>query len=129
MKEIWMEKLIELLNKYSELRDERVSWEEWQPIRKRKKEHLEYPIEKIRIISRYYWFIKRLVENEKIDKDKVKLLSVFQETWYYNLYQSLLMILSISDTPIDDLCGYLKDDNEELRIEREFQKWNTIFPM
>lgn len=67
-----------------------------------------FPIGVEKVISKEFWFIDSLVDNEKIDKDKVKLLSVFQETWYYNLYESLLMILSIQDNPIEFLCSVLK---------------------
>ena len=67
------------------------------------------------IISKKFWFIKWLVENDKIDRDKVN------EKSEYKIYYSgtprevkqtsidgLLMLLSISDTPIDLLCSLLK---------------------
>lgn len=59
------------------------------------------------VISKRFGFIKRLVDNDKIDRDKVdeKIPHIF--FWYMN-YQILLMLLSISDTPIDDLISYLK---------------------
>ena len=60
------------------------------------------------VISARYGFIEWLVENGRIDLDKVKPLSVFQETWYYNKYESLLMILSIQDEPINFLISILK---------------------
>lgn len=66
-----------------------------------------FPIRIETVICKDFGFIDWLVENEKIDKDKVKLLSVFQETWYYNLYQSLLMILAIQENPIEFLCSVL----------------------
>ena len=105
-----MEKLIELLNKYK-----KIKWYDWNTkITNYDTDTgsftngyswLEYEI----VIGKRYWFIQWLVDNEKIDKDKVELLSVFQETWwYYNLYQSLLMILSIQDEPIDFLISILK---------------------
>lgn len=105
-----MEKLIELLNKYK-----KIKWYDWNTkITNYDTDTgsftngyswLEYEI----VIGKRYWFIQWLVDNEKIDKDKVELLSVFQETWwYYNLYQSLLMILSIQDEPINFLISILK---------------------
>ena len=82
------------------------------------------------LVSRNYWFIQRLVENDKIDYDKIgekiwiethKAHFPVNKYWYvydlelgdvssadYSDYESLLMLLSISDTPIDDLLLYLK---------------------
>ena len=74
-----------------------------------------------KIISKRYGFIKWLVENNKIDIDKLKFQSDFmfplwknfdqmgsEDIEEYSEYESLLMLLSISDTPIDDLISYLK---------------------
>lgn len=95
-KEIW--KLLELLNEYcmwafvydNDILRFRL-WDrakiEWNAI----------------LISKYFWFIKWLVENDKIDIDKVE----FVGEWTTK-YQSLLMLLSISDTPVEDLILYLK---------------------
>ena len=58
------------------------------------------------IISKKFWFIKWLIDNDKIDFDKTQIW--FQLTLWYWKYDSLLMILSISDTPIEDLISYLK---------------------
>lgn len=52
------------------------------------------------IISKQFWFIQWLVENDKIDESKI-----FCDKW---LYYSLLCKLAISDTPIDLLCSLLK---------------------
>lgn len=74
------------------------------------------------VISKEYWFIKWLVENDKIDKKKIdtrlvrNVESHYDEDWYWveNSYEdysdtdTLLMLLSISDTPIEDLISYLK---------------------
>lgn len=82
--------------------DDRVwDWKDW---------FLEVP----RLISKEYGFIKRLVENDKINYKKLH-----WEEWYYKLVDMcdynwelrcdvLLMLLSISDTPIEDLILYLK---------------------
>lgn len=93
-----MEKLMELLNEYA-------YWDN-NDLYQRDSDSVE--LNYLEIISKKFWFIDWLVENEKIDKDKVKLLSVFQETWYYNLYQSLLMILSIQDNSIEFLISVLR---------------------
>lgn len=110
-----MEKLIKLLNEYSKLKEERYLGEEWQPIRTRKEYELEYPIERIRIISKPYWFIKRLVEKNKIDIERLHKIVDYRleiKENYLNAhdYNSdlLLMLLSISSTPIEDLISYLR---------------------
>ena len=81
-------------------------WKDW---------HLEIP----RLISKEYWFIKWLVENEKIDfsniPSKILDMSLPKFIWgkiqyvfaITNLYW-LLMLLAIQDNPIDFLCGILK---------------------
>lgn len=70
------------------------------------------------IYSKRFWFIKWLVENDKVDLDKLE--KIWYEKiiyWYdwqyreiveYSKYKCLLMLLSISDTPIEDLISYLK---------------------
>ena len=74
--------------------------------------------------KRFQW-IQRLVENDKIDTewfktvyswdlDKRKTLTMssnwdeFYQVIEHWVYESLLMLLSISDTPIEDLISYLK---------------------
>lgn len=52
------------------------------------------------IISKRYWFIKWLVDNDKIDENKI-----FNDCW---LYDSVLMKLAIQDEPIDFLISILK---------------------
>lgn len=114
MKEkIWIEKLVELLNEY----DSSNWWketDEWiDNIWKIYEFHSE-----LQIISKKYWFIKWLVENDKIDREKFwnsetesSKYSDFELSYdtpredYTNI---LLMELSISDTPIEDLISYLK---------------------
>ena len=104
MKEIW--KLLELLNEYD-------SWWDY--------DDYYWPSEEfygenwdLEIISKKFWFIKWLVENDKIDLDKVREKSDFfpvekvPEYNSYSDYESLLMLLAISDTPIEDLLLYLK---------------------
>ena len=67
------------------------------------------------VISKRYGFIKWLVENDKIDTNYWPWYWLHRvvriENWekdFYPLYETLLMLLSISDTPIDDLINYLK---------------------
>ena len=63
------------------------------------------------VISKRYWFIQWLVENEKINFSKLnsihlwKWLNVFTEV---ELYEDLIMLLSIQDNPIEFLTSILK---------------------
>ena len=103
-----MEKLIELLNEYRENQWYKwwlVYWPFWA-----KQWDLNFIFNHTK-----FPFIKWLVEDDKIDRDKVN------EKSEYKIYYSgtprevkqtsidgLLMLLSISDTPIDLLCSLLK---------------------
>lgn len=63
------------------------------------------------MISKKYGFIKWLVENDKIDLDKVEEKSDLIEYLIgtpTKVYENIIMLLSISDTPIEDLISYLK---------------------
>ena len=114
-----MKKLIELLNEYEKSKDFRdyewriekkskerpcwtlimwMSWEQftWAYIDTEEMERI--------IISKKYEFIKWLVENDKIDLTKL----YHDMRLEFGDYYWLLMQLSISDTPIDDLISYLK---------------------
>jgi len=104
-----MEKLIELLN-------EREVGEEWWELY-----YLSNGIIRddwwnilydYRIISKKFWFIKWLVENDKIDLESYCRITSIERKWEKDVYRdevdSLLMLLAISDTPIEDLISYLK---------------------
>lgn len=66
--------------------------------------------EEARIISKKFWFIKRLVENEKIDFEwklnTLRFESLVNQT--LDSYYALLMLLAIQDNPIDFLNSILK---------------------
>ena len=97
-----MEKLIELLNEYGneicnhwgdyptdmdEFTDRDTNW----------------------YLSKKFWFIKWLVENDKIDLDNEELTSLMSELWERRKpVKCLLMLLSIQDEPIRFLCDILK---------------------
>ena len=89
-----MEKLIELLNEYDEIR-----------------EYVEVDLEdeliSLRIISKWYWFIKRLVENDKIDKDYYSnyVCDLWEE---FSMTSNIIMNLSIAENPIGYLIHMLK---------------------
>ena len=74
-------------------------WKEW---------YLEIP----RLISKEYGFIKWLVENDrvKIPHELDELPQIYWVDYNSNECKSdrLIMLLSISDTPIEDLILYLK---------------------
>jgi hypothetical protein len=66
---------------------------------------------KMIIISKEYGFIKWLVDNDKIDNSKFYDKNILK--WFVTLTKeeksdSIIMNLSISDTPIEDLISYLK---------------------
>jgi hypothetical protein len=109
MKEIW--KLIELLNEYEpyiasdgEHRDNLWGYAyQWHSAVFPKELAESY------IISARYWFIKWLVENDKIDLDNEELVSLMSELWERrNPVKCLLMLLSIQDEPIRFLCEIIK---------------------
>jgi hypothetical protein len=90
------DKLKELLDKYIEL-----VWE--QDVR-------EIPTTKI--ISKSRWFVKRLVEQDKIDLNKVEEKSEYtflKKRWWEHFCEDVIMLLSISEQPIDLLISLLKD--------------------
>ena len=66
------------------------------------------------LISKHYPLIKWLVDNDKIDQTNKFCVSVNVEwkgmgyTKAFDGYESLLMLLSIQDEPIEFLCSILK---------------------
>lgn len=65
------------------------------------------------VISKKFWFIKWLVENDKIDHWRLSNYIIDNKFFWDKIaelkeYETLLMLLSISDTPIEDLISYLK---------------------
>lgn len=133
MKEkIW--KLLELLNEYHHFNSDLIYywWDEecervyfHTELPEEQKEKLakagiddewidEQRIDDERIISKKFWFIKWLVENDKIDREQFydkarKIITDFDLRWEYEwACNEIIMLLSISDTPIDLLCSLLK---------------------
>ena len=128
-----MEKLIKLLNEHRREKVKKQSWiTQWHYNGYTfSLDNLMAQQAELLIISKQYWFIEWLVENEKIDRDNVRLRKSLWETdtsdideiiytiknsdyHYvmreapYEAEETLLMLLSISDTPIEDLISYLK---------------------
>ena len=105
MKESWLEKLIELLNEYEKLNmcrtfigyykeEEEITWD-------------IFSIKACELISKKFWFIKWLVENDKIDIDKLE-KKVLKENLIRKFDEWLLMLLAIQDEPIRFLCEIIK---------------------
>lgn len=93
-----MEKLLELLNEYSKeiwyFNEEDLQWQT-----------------KAWILNKEFWWIKWLVENDKIDRKKYDRVYInTKESWILGLkdYEQLLMLLSISENPIELLISMLK---------------------
>lgn len=97
-------KLIELLNEY----DKPLGWyyEDWVlDCKLNLYEYMAYEW----ICSARYWFIKWLIENEKIDFKKLdtpRFNQLVDNT--LDTYLALLMLLSIQDEPIEFLVSILK---------------------
>ncbi len=97
----WVWKLIQLLREFDD--------ENWNMV------HFENYIyaQDYLIISKKFGFIQWLVENDKID-----FYNILKENWtfrkeFYAIenrkeYERLIMLLSVSDKPIDFLCRILK---------------------
>ena len=109
-----MEKLIELLNEYVEKWNKsdlyyKFELENWELYCYNDVSDVLWTMqdEAMVICSKKFWFIKWLVENERIDLEKVKI------NWlnYINdeiLENKILMLLSIQDNPIEFLVSILK---------------------
>lgn len=102
-----MNKLIDLLNEYEWDTFVSIKWDE---------DHFKddyFKNYERKIISKRYWFIKWLVENDKID-----FYTILKENWtfrkeFYAIenkkeYERLIMLLSVEEKPIDFLISVLK---------------------
>ena len=114
-----MEKLLNLLNEYEEKRIKKIN-ADWKlrvkllfkPYTKEALTNKAYQSVHNEIISKYYWFIKRLVEKKKINEQCVPefypvsdhCLECINE-W---IADNTIMLLSIQKNPIDFLISILK---------------------
>ena len=132
-KEIW--KLLELLNEYEKevRKSEYYEWEKWiwwpnnlfrRDTRDEEWSHLYSDTADTYVISKKYGFIQRLVEQDKIDIKNLVVKWEMRTRWdisemvtnedtseeWWNEYwtELCLMLLSISDEPIELLCSILK---------------------
>lgn len=100
-----MEKLIKLLNEY----DNNNWWvTDYWALFNRMNEWIS-DAEDLQVISKKFWFIERLVKNDKINKNYSEWLPAITKNWFLMEWETaLLMILSIQDNPIEYLCSILK---------------------
>ena len=113
-----MEKLIELLNKHRREKVNKQSWiTEWHyNAFTFSLDNISWQQAELLIISKQYWFIKWLVENDKIDLDKVEnkfyneicITDYWDKDRVYWKSDLVISVLSISSSPIDDLISYLR---------------------
>lgn len=110
-----MEKLIELLNEYA---SEDFNWcvIDGKIFDKEDRCWTTMNVEMgVYVISKQFWFIKRLDKHNKIDRTYKKNLDypyyIRRRDWelkWYKRYEMLIMLLSISNKPIDLLISFLK---------------------
>jgi len=113
-----MQKLLELLNQFDDEEGKDLyEWEiEWEDIIWYNRFWWWYEtidVSRSVIISKRYWFIERLVKKDKIDTNNLNLKvfkSMFSNDWTVEIsYEELiLMLLAISDEPIEYLISILK---------------------
>ena len=60
------------------------------------------------IISKSFWFIHWLLENDKIKKEEIQCIGTDDMGYYYSDEDLLLMGLAIEDKPLEFLCSILK---------------------
>ena len=108
-KESWIDKLIELLNEYKKLGKYKEYWYNWKQVKliKYAEDYAESTSEDVteKIISKKFWFIQWLVDNDKIDLLRLDNRIALSE---FNKCERVLMALSIQDNPIEFLCSVLK---------------------
>ena len=116
-----MEKLIELLNEYVEKYNKsdlyyKFELENWELYCYNDVSDVLWTMqdEAMVICSKKFWFIKWLVEQDKIDRAEFKKKADLEWELYdrmlywYKEEDMLLMLLSINDNPIEFLCSILK---------------------
>ena len=117
-----MEKLIELLNEYEKevKKSEFYEWEKWvwwdtnlfrRDTRDEEWSHIYSDTADTYVISKKFWFIKWLVENDKIDYEEVRKWKNSDSEWNFGTCQPeyfVIMLLSVQDNPIAFLISILK---------------------
>ena len=119
-----MEKLIELLNEYSVVEREKYSaltgeekpktwkyWIKWEDSNWWYVFYLDWfrdNLSQTYLISKEYWFIKWLVDNDNIETNYISSYSIYWTDEYFKPYENLLMDLARIDEPIEFLISILK---------------------
>lgn len=109
-----MDKLLKLLNEYDKINEVNNKWfinDYWRLDREYNWATATSSCRKA--ISKDYGFIKRLIDNDKINRDKILKENWLFRKYFYDLeyvknYDRLVMWLSVEDDPIEDLISYLK---------------------
>lgn len=97
-----MEKLIELLNEYEKTLEPNLQIE-WTEVWIKSTPEI--------VISKKYWFIKWLVDNDKIDYERARKRENSDSRWNFETCQPeyfMIMLLSVQDNPIEFLISILK---------------------
>jgi hypothetical protein len=98
-----MEKLIELLNEYTNKHSLCIRMSEpykWV--------YLQYDENfTVDIISKQFWFIKWLVDNDKINIEEIQYFWTDDMKEAYSIEENLLMLLAIQDNPTEFLISVL----------------------
>lgn len=111
-----MKKLLQLLNEYQTQRGSKFKFSSYD---ERSQSFLLVDSNEVLwgeiIISKKFWFIQWLVEDDKIilQKDIIRRVEysnygVIEDIHYYSAYKSILMYLAIQDNPIEFLISILK---------------------
>jgi hypothetical protein len=114
-----MEKLLNLLQEFY-WENRKFSDENWLLTMTNWVENLSGAYAQTYIISKQGWFIKWLVENDKIERPEIRSQWYTKPTYWYTtepyttcksieLANTVLMILSIQDKPIEFLISILKN--------------------
>lgn len=119
-----MEKLIELLNEYA---PEDFNWcvIDGKIFDKEDRCWTTMNVEMgVYVISKQFWFIKRLVENDKIDHWKLSNYIIDNKFFWDKItelkeYETLLMLLAIQDKPLEFLIEILKTEKQYTEEEQE----------
>lgn len=101
-----MEKLLNLLQEFY-WENRKFSNDDWLLTMTNWVENLSGAYAQTYIISKQGWFIKWLVENDKIDFREDFYLED-QHWWWFGEDEDIIMLLAIQDEPIRFLCEILK---------------------
>jgi len=105
-----MENLIKLLNEYRKEKypKSKLRYYKYDSLNKEFLSNCIPNDSEEKVLGKRFWFVKRLVDNKKINFVKVK----DNDDWYYidlnDKYLDLLALLSIQDNPLDFLVKILK---------------------